>query len=195
MHRNSPRWGLTLVELLAALVLCGLLLVCLMGLTVDLFRTHSEILALGEAHGWRRDVATQLRWDIEHAQKIRVQGEQLTLSGTGALDARLEPLHHPVTVWYYTQHDGQRWWLIREQRVQNSRSTGSPQVELLAAGIQRLELKLPEQRSQRPTTVNPHLRLLTASQLAPLPLEFHLRMFDEQGAMVIDEYFWRGEGP
>jgi len=137
----------TLLEMLAAVVLSGVLMVGVLSVVRDLGAGGSPIRAQLASHAaagadeidhW----VDLLREDLDHADEIDAsKPNELILTGHSALGAAdCEQTHRPARVQYKLQ-DISGWpWLIRRQTALDVLTNSNVQRDLICHGVKRFEL-------------------------------------------------------
>ncbi|HSW49058.1 MAG TPA: hypothetical protein VLH09_02735 [Bryobacteraceae bacterium] len=143
MKRMKTNPAFTLIEVLAATALAGLLMLAILSVIASLGRSSA---ALPDQAAPARTAALLelLRWDLVHARRIHTQKDEFILEGFGALDRQgRSPEHRPVRVTYRLQAAGQRQWLIRRQTgPADQRGQAGSWSELLHPDVVALDLQL-----------------------------------------------------
>ena len=130
------RRGFSLIEMLAAAALSAVLMIGLLAVIAGVGRTRRAFAERTEQAAWSAGVADLLRTDLRNAQTIKVGANQLTLTGTGALDAQtLAPTHRPVRIEYSLQTAAGQSWLIRRQVDLDVLSTANSWSEPVCPGV------------------------------------------------------------
>jgi prepilin-type N-terminal cleavage/methylation domain-containing protein len=137
----------TLVEMLAAIVLSGLLMVGVLSVVRNLGAAGSPVAAQLAPHAvaGADDIdrwVELLREDLDHADEVDASvPNELTLTGHGALgEANCEQTHRPARVQYKLQDIGGRPWLIRRQAALDVLTNDNVQRDLVCHGVKRFEL-------------------------------------------------------
>ena len=134
----TRKTGLTLVELVAAIAITGLLMAGALTAVGNLARRHRSAEA-ARAPSSRLAAAEQLlRLDVLHAKRYRKADEALAFETRSALESKQWDLEHiRCQVTYEIREiDGRKWLL----RVQDGAS-GKRLVELVAPDVSSVELK------------------------------------------------------
>lgn len=167
------RWrGFTLVEVLGAVALMGLLVVAVLTATSSIFRSQQALAVQGQGEqltSWQRPMLDLVRRDLQHAGDVQAPGRGVVarISGLGALDpATLQPQHQPVTVRYLLvddqgqlvdhidERDPQPLWLVREQTWAASTefaltgTANTPWREILCGQVKNAKLLIIESAEQ-----------------------------------------------
>lgn len=136
--------GFSLVELLGAIALLGLLSAAVLSLTGSLLRGGQALASpIDNRDPWRQRLIALISRDLLHAQAVRASGMSaspglvLEIEGLSALDVgTCQPRHRRVNVRYLLvdaegklatfidERDPQPLWLVREQRTDNPVSAG-----------------------------------------------------------------------
>lgn len=163
--RHHDRIGLTLIELVAALILASVMTVALLRIvtmvateTRQLRRDQADYVAAGM-------LADRLREDITNARSMRFDARTLSLAGF--------PGHLKVfgTVYYETRSIGDRYVLLRREGNRSERMW----VGVGALAIQPLEF---DEEESRPTNIN---------GLPPMPALLRVTFSDQTGRVLLSE--------
>ncbi len=137
------RRGFSLIEMLAAAALSAVLMIGLMAVIASVGRTRRAFAAQTEQSAWSAGVADLLRFDLRNAQTVKAGPNALTLTGTGALDARtLAPSHRPVRVEYALRTAAGRSWLVRRQTDLDVLSNANAWSEAVCPGVAAFAVQL-----------------------------------------------------
>lgn len=138
--------GFTLVEIVAALALAGLLLTVLLTVTGRVNHTRARLDDAARDDRDRADgLVALLRHDLIHARSVESVGADAIITGYGGLDRRtLEPTHRPARVTYRVLDvgvDEAMPVLVREQIDLDNQTNREASIELVAIGIGRFAVK------------------------------------------------------
>ena len=113
----THRRGLTLVELLAALVLSGLMVGSVLGVLSSLTRGQRVVLAgHGVPETWQVQLDGMLQWDLENSRSIRLTETGFLLEGYAGRDLSTRlPIHCPSVISYEVVASEKRKHLIRRE--------------------------------------------------------------------------------
>ncbi len=145
--------GLTLIELLAALVIVAMLMTATLCVVTNLCRAE----AVSERSSRRAALVDRLHrllaHDIVHADQYRLTTDGFALRSRAALDSETMQLRHRrCMVGYEVSRIGTRNWLLRSQRS----SDGMVFKELVCSGVRAVGLEpgvgLSEKWKALPTT-------------------------------------------
>lgn len=133
----KEKQGFTLVEVVAALALAGVLLTVLLTVTT---RVNSARAADRRDRIRADGLIGLLRHDLIHARSLESSPNNIIITGYGGLDRRtLEPTHRPARVTYRVLRiDGETGILpvlVREQVDLDNRTNREAFIELVAIGI------------------------------------------------------------
>jgi hypothetical protein len=129
------------VELLVATCLASLLMVTVLSVLASL-RTKWDVLRDDPAERQvEHRVASQLRWDLEHAQTLKWSPEEIRLSGyAGRSFDNGTVTHRPVEVVYSVRSRAERRWLVRQERQMDIRSRLGVDVQLVCGRVSGFEI-------------------------------------------------------
>jgi prepilin-type N-terminal cleavage/methylation domain-containing protein len=141
------RRAFTLLEMLTATVLLGLLMVGVLAVVRDIGAGGGPVASPLAPHAVA-DIDDIGYWmgllceDLDHAQVVDASvPNRLTLTGHSALDAASsEQTHRPARVQYELQDIGGRPWLIRRQTAQDVLTNENVRRDLVCYGVKRFEL-------------------------------------------------------
>lgn len=185
MNAEPPRRsGLTLVELLAATALAGLLLAALSGV-LETLRTQRETLRRNHPVApWQARARRQIRWDLAHARWMLVRPRELHLIGYAARGPDGAVGHRPARVVYVVRTLGGRSWLLRrESRLEDRSRSRGPRRPVLS-GVTGIRVR-PVDDPSRPRAGDP----APAAESGFVPVPGALRLIlagDEPGAPVLE---------
>ena len=134
MKRNK---ALTLVEMLAAVAIVGLLSAAALRVTGNLARTGSNVQARTDINALTAGLENLLSGDIAGALKYRNTPDGLELQTMCVLDDKdLEIRHLPATVGYRVERIGNDNGLIRTQYIEGRKKT----ARLVCKGVSQVSL-------------------------------------------------------
>ena len=134
MKKNK---ALTLVEMLAAIAIVGLLSAAALRVTGNLARTGRNVQTRADDNALTAGLENLLAGDVTGALKYRKASEGLELKTMCILDDKdLEIRHLPATVSYRVQKVGDDNWLIRTQYIEGRRKT----ARLVCKGVSKVSL-------------------------------------------------------
>lgn len=112
------RKGLTLIELICALLLGAMVVSLLCGIVATMSRREREMRESWPDEGWLRRVRRQMERDFANSRAIRLDPGRLILDGYAAIDVGARRLE-PSVVWYEVSvaEDGEPSLLRRARAV------------------------------------------------------------------------------
>ena len=177
-QRRQVRTGVTIVEVLAALVLAGMLMVALTGVLRS-WGAQKEVLA--EKHQpalWQMQLEEQLRWDLQNSRLISVAAGELRLSGYGSRDAAsgMSTMREAEVNYRVEANSGLRL-LLRSTR--NTYETARKQwpTELVCEGVARLEVTQPVPTEHE----EGGMEIQFTERPVPVPDELYVRLYSGEG--------------
>lgn len=195
------RAGFTLLEMLLATVLAGLLMAGVIFMTSAIARDRARVSADEATPRRASAIVDQLRWDLTNAQTMTPQanGHVLILIGHGGLDAQtLSPTNRYTRVIYEVRGRGRDAALFRSQSYLDEPTRPEPWTELLCTNVQAFSV-FPESADADPVE-----KEKPAAPIAPddpptppqprrptsyfIPTRARLRI--QHGATQIDEEVW-----
>lgn len=113
----QARFGLTLVELMAATLLAALLMGAVLGLVTSITRQQRTILAgHGIPEGWQVRLQEVLEWDLQNSRSLKSVPRGFLLEGFASRDfVTGEPIHAPSRILYEIQEVEDRRHLVRRE--------------------------------------------------------------------------------
>lgn len=137
---DNPRTGFTLVELLAALAISSLLLVCVMGLSVRLAQGAKAVREQHSKSPWLDVLQHRLQTDYQNARSVVIRPSEITIEGKGTLaDAKSNDgflMQLPMRISYtISNFEDDIYVLVRTERSLVNVGQGGVQSELLATGL------------------------------------------------------------
>jgi prepilin-type N-terminal cleavage/methylation domain-containing protein len=131
--------GLTLIELMVALVISGMLLTATMSVIGGLWRANARDQSQHEASARSFGIQTLMTNDMLNATEYLVTGQQCQLKTHYLLDeSALAPQRVPATVSYQVRTVGGHNWLVRSQQPE---VLGKRMDELVCSGVQSVTMK------------------------------------------------------
>ncbi len=141
--------GFTLVEVVVATALAALLMLAVLGATRSLTRAQADLLQNDRLKDRHPELVALIRFDLVHAQEVKLAKNRLVLEGFGALDPQtLSPVHRPARITYRLQQGspGQAGsaglkdsWLVREQVMLDEPGSTIPWIELVASKVAQFD--------------------------------------------------------
>ncbi len=169
--------GFTMVEMLMATALAGVLMVGVMTVVVRLYSPpESSVQSLATGRGLDRWVHL-LNRELSSAQSLQVAADQSTLTLTGPLgldQVQRQSTHRPVQLRYRLVVIAGGTWLLREQESLDESTNQRMQRDLVGGPFQRLQfVVLPTARVTSPsssasTLTRLRLRLWHADAVEPV---------------------------
>ena len=136
----------TLIELLAATALIGLLMVAMMSVMGSIGRTERVMAAHDTAAPEVDALVRLLERDLAHAREVYAENDRVELHAFSAVDERsMEPTHRPVRIRYEVRRLGSRRWLVRRQARRDELSNRDVSAELVCADVKAVQLKSQEE--------------------------------------------------
>jgi len=178
LSTRSPA-GLTIIELLVAMMLATFLIVGTMGLSSALSRQCHELVESAQPQPWIHLLAAGVRRDLSNARHIAVLRDRLVL--TGYLGTRAADPHgtlRAAEVTYQLVSAGDYHGLVREERPLDLVSNVSPSRQLVASGISGFQFVMP-------ATPSPPEQYVGA-----MPSSCRLRFFTRAAATPVAEVIW-----
>ncbi|MEM7456248.1 MAG: prepilin-type N-terminal cleavage/methylation domain-containing protein [Planctomycetota bacterium] len=126
-RKTANRTGLTLIELMAALLLSAMLLAAITGLCGRLAEVNRQMLNAPASPPWHYQLENHLQKDFQNCRSVQLTPNRLLLAGYFTPDVSrggLTPVAHaPMQIAYeVTSSDGRAMLLRRETRL--DRTTG-----------------------------------------------------------------------
>ena len=176
------RSAFTVIELLAATALAGLMLAAVSGVLGTLSRQHREIMSQQHREPWQRRLIDQLQWDFANARQYEVAPKQLTLVGNGGRDfATHVPIFCRAEIRYEVLELASRPCLVRREIHPEDRALCNSGTELVCFDIATIDVRSLEKvhgnRQTAPGSIPRTLRLKvarTSSALAAVDEVLHV---------------------
>jgi len=131
MHRRA----FTMVELLIASALAGMLILGVLAAITNLGRTEQQQ-QKAERASLPTHVIDLIRSDLVHADEMRVRDEQIELRGRLGIDRDSVQVNHmPAVVRYAIIHVNEQPWLIRRQKDPTNLSSDRTTANVIANGV------------------------------------------------------------
>lgn len=139
------RTALTLIDVVAATALAGILMVVALSFMVTL-ANQNQYFVTDERAIWVGTVKQRLISDLMQSSRFSMRDGQLLIHGIGhSQTGKSQPVRRPAVIRYYVTEVGN--WLIREETYPQSRSNLKPNREIVCHGVTGLDaepLKEPE---------------------------------------------------
>jgi prepilin-type N-terminal cleavage/methylation domain-containing protein len=199
------RRGFTLVEMLLATVLAGLLMAGVLFMTAAVGRDRRRV-AADEAGPRRNGVMERMRWDLANAVTMSPQrsGRILVLVGHGGLDPQtLAPTNRLTRVIYEVRGRGRDAALFRQQEYLDEPTRPDRWTELVCADVQAINVADESGDGQPVEREKPADKLAPGDELVPgitlqqtrrgptvyfVPTRARVRV--QHGARLMDEEMW-----
>jgi prepilin-type N-terminal cleavage/methylation domain-containing protein len=199
------RRGFTLVEMLLATVLAGLLMAGVLFMTAAVGRDRRRV-AADEAGPRRSGVMEQVRWDLVNAVTMSPQGSGriLVLVGHAGLDPQtLAPTNRLTRVVYEVRGRGRHAALFRQQEYLDEPTRPDRWTELVCADVQAINVADESGDGQPVEREKPAEKLAPGDELVPgitlqqtrrgpmvyfVPTRARVRV--QHGMRLMDEEMW-----
>lgn len=140
-YTKSPRPGFTLVELLAALVLSSLLIVCLLAITARVSSVRKRLVAESDSSNDYSQLIHLLQDDFENCRSVSVKDSRVVFEGFHCIDPFDGTIkHEPTTTIYKIVFSENAPLLIREQVNHLAHSDDRIQRSAVFVGVRYFEL-------------------------------------------------------
>lgn len=134
--------GLTAIELLVATTLASLLMVAVLHVLASLHAKWDVLRDDPAQRSVELRLASQLRWDLGHAQTLKWSPQEIRLVGYAGRSFDIGTVtHRPAEIAYTVRSGVGRRWLIRQERQTDARSRRDVDVQLVCAGILGFDLR------------------------------------------------------
>ncbi|MFO0979063.1 MAG: type II secretion system protein [Planctomycetaceae bacterium] len=139
MHRHA----MTLVELLAALTLAGILFASAGALMQAIRRTEHRVQQLGDQEQpWLQALDQLLQRDLQNSDQMQIRPNELLLTGHCAVVNGQATTQRSTVRWHLEQIDDLTW-LVRSQQLADSATNAGETTERMLAGISHFQLDFP----------------------------------------------------
>lgn len=186
--RSCRRSGMTLVELLAAAALAGLLMSALVGVLRSLAIQRRTLLQEHPVLLWRDALASQLRWDLVNARRMSQRPGELRLTGYGGCDFDTQSVtHRPCEIVYCVQRAAGHSWLVRREIHLDSTVLNNARAEVVCADVAelvvgRIEDNLAPSKPDADASTAP-----APPALAAVPNPLQLVLYNDRQEVVLHE--------
>lgn len=183
------RWGFTLVELLAAILLTTLLTTSLMGVIRAMNQQRKLTTSEHALEGWKLQLRLRLLSDLSNARRMGVTDGRLTLLGYGSRDAEAGvATFRPCEVVYRLESLAGRNWLVREESPLGSQTPTRTNPELAAYGIAHIRVtRLEDDGTEADVVLNQAQR----GDLMAIPSRLRCSLLAEDGTPVVETAFFQ----
>jgi len=158
IKRATPE-GLTLVELLAALVLSTLLMGAVLGVLRSLTRNQKAALLNSPTEEWQSRLTGQLEWDLVNSRSIAVTAAGFELRGFAGCDLKSGLLLHcPTLVQYGVATAGAANCLVRREIHVEATDLDEQSSELVSIQIEHIVFGVEDEKTHEmvPSVLNPN---------------------------------------
>ncbi len=139
MHRHA----MTLVELLAALTLAGILFASAGALMQAIRRTEHRVQQLSDQEQpWLQALDQLLQRDLQNSDQMQIRPNELLLTGHCAVLNGQATTQRATVRWHLEQIDDLTW-LVRSQRLEDSATNAGETTERILAGISHFQIDIP----------------------------------------------------
>ncbi|QQE11327.1 type II secretion system protein [Planctomycetota bacterium] len=159
--------GFTVIELLAAIAIAGLLMVAVMQVVGTLGRTAKLVESTADTgQTWARILTDQLKRDMAHVEKVEHKQGVLRFKTLGGYDPdALAWQYMPSTITYRMAERSGMKVLVREQSLLVDGDSGETFKQVVAAGVESWKVKLDGGKNEEQTAnVNIELRVIGYEQ-------------------------------
>ena len=139
MHHSPairPRSGFTLIELMAATTLAGMLMIVTMGLLIQVQESAEDIQASVESTTWLHNLRQQLQQDFANCRSVRIERNRVRIDGYSQHQPNQGQVRQLPAIITYTLQSG---WLIREQQRSTGNINDISSSQMMGYGVQNLE--------------------------------------------------------
>ena len=178
MHRT----GLTLIELMVALAIVGLVTAGVLGVVTNL--SHGQGARQREMFASRQEAGLEelLRLDLRHATKLQLLASGMLITSNAGLAEETNELEHvPCEIRYEIKTIAERNWLIRYQK-HTANTKEKEVVSVVCADVKEIQIEMPEETEKNLT------------KLESIPNEFviHFAFTDANRELLSVAFYGRG---
>ena len=180
-NTQQSRAAFTLLEMLAALVLCGLLVLGIgRVLRSAVFQNNQARDEFRNQPALRR-LTEQLRRDITNARGAALRRSSLVLDGFNGTDRMTRlPVLEPAIVTWRTTRIGTVYWLVRDEQRTNMASTEGISSDTIFAGVRRIVAESISGDSDTPQSRH---------GFPGVPLQLRVLLFADDDSVILDHVF------
>lgn len=137
------RQAMTLVELLAALTLAGILFASAGALMQAIRRTEHRVQQLSDQEQpWLQALDQLLQRDLQNSDQLQIRPNELLLTGHCAVVNGKATTQRATVRWHLEQMDDLTW-LVRSQQLEDSATNAGETTERMLAGIRHFQIDVP----------------------------------------------------
>jgi prepilin-type N-terminal cleavage/methylation domain-containing protein len=174
--KTHSRNGLTLLELLTALVLASLMMSGVVGVLRQMKQKSKQIDQLDLQPAWESRLVSLITHDLQNSRRISVNETSITLTGYMGRDFNTgQATHRPTQVRYFARQTEENAWLLREEQHIDVRSTENTQTEVVCYDTRSLTIERLEEGTLRLATP---LRQPTNQVFVTIPARLRISLFD-----------------
>ncbi|MBL8811713.1 MAG: type II secretion system protein [Planctomycetaceae bacterium] len=137
------RQAMTLVELLAALTLAGILFASAGALMQAIRRTEHRVQQLSDQEQpWLQALDQLLQRDLQNSDQMQIRPNELLLTGHCAVLNGQATTQRATVRWHLEKIDDLTW-LVRSQQLEDSATNAGETTERILAGISHFQIDVP----------------------------------------------------
>lgn len=176
-HKHRRRSGLTLLELLAALVLASVMMAGVVGVLKSMNLKARQVAELDVKPDWHRRFVALITHDLRNARRINVDETSITLTGYMGRDfGSGQATHRPTQVRYFIRQTDEHAWLLRREEHIDIRSTENNETEVVCHDVRALTIERLEEGTLRLTQ---RLRQPTSQTFVTVPARLRISLFHQ----------------
>ncbi len=126
----------TLIELMAAMTLAGMVMIVTMGLLVQINESAEDIQSSVESATWLNNLRDQFQQDFANCRSVLLDRNEVRIDGYSQFESSTASVRHlPVLIKYRIQGE----WLIREEQRSTGNINDYSSRQLMGRGILNIQ--------------------------------------------------------